>query len=115
MKLSFVKVDLFFYREPEETKEQEEDELPVGDYAGDYTTAAPLGGADQWNQIPDAQWGGDVVQPAIPAVPAGTWTESGEFNLAPNSPVFISFKITAPSKLYPITSKYKPAIGGDTQ
>lgn len=71
-----VMVDLFFYREPEETKEQEEDELPVGDYAGDYTTTAALGG-DQWNQITDAQWGGDVVQPAIPAVPASTWTDPG--------------------------------------
>lgn len=73
-----VMVDLFFYREPEETKEQEDEELPVGDYAGDYTTTAGLGGGDQWNQITEAQWGGDVVQPAIPAVPAGsTWTDAG--------------------------------------
>ncbi|KAL8098797.1 small ribosomal subunit protein uS2 [Apium graveolens] len=71
-----VMVDLFFYREPEETKDQEEDDLPVADYAGDYTTAA-LGG-EQWsNQITDAQWGGDAVQTAIPAVPAGTWTDAG--------------------------------------
>lgn len=71
-----VMVDLFFYREPEETKDQEEEELPVGDYAGDYSTSAPLGG-DQWNQITEAQWGTDVVQPAIPAVPATTWTDAG--------------------------------------
>lgn len=71
-----VMVDLFFYREPEETKEQEEDDLPVADYAGDYTTTAGLGG-EQWNQITEAQWGGDVVQTAIPAAPAGTWTDAG--------------------------------------
>lgn len=77
--LVIVQVDLFFYREPEETKEQEEDDLPVADYAGDYTTTAGLGG-EQWNQITEAQWGGDVVQTAIPAAPAGTWTDAGEFS-----------------------------------
>lgn len=79
MGIVIVQVDLFFYREPEETKEQEDDELPVGDYAGDYTTTTALGG-DQWNPITEGQWGGDAVQPAIPAVPAGNWTEAGEFS-----------------------------------
>ncbi|XP_052181699.1 40S ribosomal protein SA [Diospyros lotus] len=72
-----VMVDLFFYREPEETKAQEEEEAPaVPDY-GDFSTA-PLGGiGDQWgSQITEAQWASDAVAPpAIPAVPTATgWT-----------------------------------------
>jgi len=71
-----VMVDLFFYREPEENKEQQEEEAPAGaDYA-DYTAGALGGISDQWSsQIPDAQWGGqDGVAPAIPAVPGVSWT-----------------------------------------
>ncbi|KAI7728343.1 hypothetical protein M8C21_001821 [Ambrosia artemisiifolia] len=58
-----VMVDLFFYREPEEAKE-EEDETAVADYK-DYG-------------IPDAQWGGDVAQPPIAGAPvaAGGWTDA---------------------------------------
>ncbi|XP_047964393.1 40S ribosomal protein SA-like [Salvia hispanica] len=53
-----IMVDLFFYREPEEAKEEEQEEVAaLPDYA-DYTAAA---GAD-WSsaQIPDAQWAPDV-------------------------------------------------------
>ncbi|KAL1829314.1 hypothetical protein ACET3Z_007726 [Daucus carota] len=68
-----VMVDLFFYREPEEAKEEEE-EAALADYA-DYSAPA-LGGTDQWSsQIPDAQWNNEGVQAAIPAVPGATgWT-----------------------------------------
>ncbi|KAF9616123.1 hypothetical protein IFM89_028589 [Coptis chinensis] len=53
-----VMVDLFFYREPEEAKDQEGDEIPaIPDYA-----APGLQGADtQWsNQGVDTQWTADV-------------------------------------------------------
>nr|O80377.1 RecName: Full=Small ribosomal subunit protein uS2; AltName: Full=40S ribosomal protein SA; AltName: Full=p40 [Daucus carota]BAA32821.1 P40-like protein [Daucus carota] len=98
-----VMVDLFFYREPEETKDQEEEDLPVGDYVADYA-AAPIGGADQWNAIPDAQWGGDVVQPANSAVPAGTWTDAGpiagdgwDAAAAPPVPGAVGLDVPAPT------------------
>lgn len=68
-----VMVDLFFYREPEEAKEEQE-EVAIADYA-DYS-APGLGGTDQWSsQITDAQWNNEGVQAAIPAVPGATsWT-----------------------------------------
>ncbi|KAJ0881171.1 putative ribosomal protein S2 [Helianthus annuus] len=68
-----VMVDLFFYREPEEVKE-EEDETAVVDYK-DYGAGA-IGMDDQWSsQIPDAQWGGDIAQPPIAGAPvaAADW------------------------------------------
>ncbi|KAG2722548.1 hypothetical protein I3760_02G132100 [Carya illinoinensis] len=67
-----VMVDLFFYREPEEAKQQEEEEaVPIPDYGlGDYS-APPLA-SDQWPvQGSDTQWNPDVQQP-ISAVPT-TW------------------------------------------
>ncbi|KAL5579638.1 hypothetical protein UlMin_012080 [Ulmus minor] len=75
-----VMVDLFFYREPEEAKQQEEEEAVVGaDYGiTDYATAGIAGlSGDQWpSQVSDAPWPTDTPQ-AIPAVPAvGGW--SGE-------------------------------------
>ncbi|KAH7850067.1 hypothetical protein Vadar_027329 [Vaccinium darrowii] len=65
-----IMVDLFFYREPEESKEQQEEEAPVQEY-GDYGTAA-LGMGDQWSQLPEAQWQAD--QPAISGAVATGWT-----------------------------------------
>lgn len=73
-----VMVDLFFYGEPEETKEQEDEIAVAADYK-DYAAGA-IGMDDQWSaQIPDAQWaGGDMVPPPIagaPVVAAATgWT-----------------------------------------
>ncbi|KAD6794737.1 hypothetical protein R6Q59_021354 [Mikania micrantha] len=71
-----VMVDLFFYREPEEAKE-EEDEIAVADYK-DYGAGA-IGMDDQWSaQIPDAQWGEDANQLPIAGAPvaaaAAGWT-----------------------------------------
>ncbi|XP_057472631.1 40S ribosomal protein SA-like [Actinidia eriantha] len=71
-----VMVDLFFYREPEESKEQEEEATALPEYGGDYGGGA-LGAiaGDQWGgQITDAQWAGDAVALPIPAVPAAGWT-----------------------------------------
>ncbi|KAL1821965.1 hypothetical protein ACET3Z_016834 [Daucus carota] len=72
-----VMVDLFFYREPEEAKEEEE-EAALADYA-DYSAPA-LGGTDHWSsQFPDAQWKNEGVQAAIPDVPGATgWTADAE-------------------------------------
>ncbi|KAK6139151.1 hypothetical protein DH2020_027105 [Rehmannia glutinosa] len=66
-----VMVDLFFYREPEESKEQEEEEIPaLPDYA-DYTGGA-AGGDWSSSQIPDSQWTPDMAA-AIPPAASG-WT-----------------------------------------
>ncbi|CAI9265588.1 unnamed protein product [Lactuca saligna] len=64
-----VMVDLFFYREPEEAKEQNEDDGPVpADYV-DYAAGA-LGMGDNWSaQIPDAQWAGEIAPPPIAGAP----------------------------------------------
>ncbi|PON32450.1 Ribosomal protein [Parasponia andersonii] len=79
-----VMVDLFFYREPEEAKQQDEEEaLLVPDYGITDYSAAGTGGfaADQWSaQIPDAAWPSEAL-PAIPAVAAVDWT--GEAAVAP--------------------------------
>ncbi|KAM6585439.1 hypothetical protein CsatB_012441 [Cannabis sativa] len=72
-----VMVDLFFYREPEEAKTEEEEEAIVGaDYGvTDYATSGLAGlSAEQWpSQIADAPWPAEVSG-AIPAVPAVGWT-----------------------------------------
>nr|XP_027123063.1 40S ribosomal protein SA-like isoform X2 [Coffea arabica]XP_027126164.1 40S ribosomal protein SA-like isoform X2 [Coffea arabica]XP_027126216.1 40S ribosomal protein SA-like isoform X2 [Coffea arabica] len=67
-----VMVDLFFYREPEEAKEPQEEEAPAPDY-GDFTSAA-LGVQDSWgtSNIPEGEWT-MAAQPPIPAVPAAGW------------------------------------------
>ncbi|XP_011048610.1 PREDICTED: 40S ribosomal protein SA [Populus euphratica] len=62
-----VMVDLFFYREPEEAKQQEEEEtVPAADYAlppADYGVSA-----GEWSStIADSQWTADVAQQPIPA------------------------------------------------
>ncbi|XP_057548919.1 40S ribosomal protein SA-like [Amaranthus tricolor] len=77
-----VMVDLFFYREPEENKEQEEEEAaPVADYVADYAGGAITD--PNWVST-DANWGPvpDVagVQPVAPdwnegPVAADGWDE----------------------------------------
>ncbi|CAN4087907.1 unnamed protein product [Withania somnifera] len=67
-----VMVDLFFYREPEEAKDQQEEEAPaIADYA-EYGGAA-LGGDWTSSQIPDAQWAADST-----SVPVATGGWSGD-------------------------------------
>ncbi|KAL6567834.1 hypothetical protein OROGR_001502 [Orobanche gracilis] len=71
-----VMVDLFFYREPEESKEQEEEEGPAAltDYP-EYPAAA-AGGDWSSSHIPDSQWTPDTT-PAIPQGGSGWTGDSG--------------------------------------
>jgi len=71
-----VPVDLFFYREPEEAKEQEEEDVAVADYT-DYAAGA-IGMGDWSAQIPDGQWGGEAAAPISGAPVAGGWTGADE-------------------------------------
>ncbi|GER34986.1 40s ribosomal protein SA [Striga asiatica] len=76
-----VMVDLFFYREPEESKVEEEEEVGAGpDYADYSGTAAAIGGAD-WSsaQITDAQW---QAAPDVPAGAVGGWTAADTTGVA---------------------------------
>ncbi|KAL0547146.1 hypothetical protein IC582_017072 [Cucumis melo] len=60
-----VMVDLFFYREPEEMKEKEEEEaVAPPDYGIADFGSAPLA-VDQW--VPDAQWDASNVAPTAAA------------------------------------------------
>ncbi|KAJ8505128.1 hypothetical protein OPV22_006014 [Ensete ventricosum] len=67
-----VMVDLFFYRDPEEAKEQEEAEAPVAPEFGavpDYGAMVPN---DQWTT---EQWVPDAAVPAaVPPVAGVEWT-----------------------------------------
>ncbi|KAL9271237.1 Small ribosomal subunit protein uS2-like protein [Drosera capensis] len=73
-----VMVDLFFYREPEESKEQEEEEVapPAVEYVPDYA-----GGGD-WGDLPVAAPIAPVAAaeyyapPPVPAVSAGGWDDA---------------------------------------
>jgi len=72
-----VMVDLFFYREPEEAKEREEDEGGAPEFvAAEYVPPATLPAADgQWEGAEVAQWEGEGaavpgVVPAAGATPA---------------------------------------------
>lgn len=80
MHLSYVQVDLFFYREPEEAKQPEEEELaaPIeygSAVAPDYAMNLD---SQQWpTQISDAQWPGEVQNP-IAAVPGVSYFPEGQ-------------------------------------
>lgn len=66
-------MDLFFYREPEETKQQEEEEVPAApEYAITDFNAASIATDGQWPAAIDQTWTDAVPQP-IPAVPAVNW------------------------------------------
>lgn len=74
-------MDLFFYREPEEAKEQEADEGTGAPDFGVTEYSAGLGiQGDQWPGQADAQWVPDMgAAPAIAAVAGGVeWTASGQ-------------------------------------
>lgn len=73
-----MQVDLFFYREPEEAKQAEEEEMaaPIeyGTVAPDYSMNLTN---EQWpTQISDAQWPGEAAKP-IPAVPGAPYFPEG--------------------------------------
>ncbi|XP_015580889.1 40S ribosomal protein Sa-2-like [Ricinus communis] len=64
-----IMVDLFFYREPEEAKEQEEEEaVPSAEYALPSTDFG-LASTDWMNPSAENQWSADAAQPPISAVP----------------------------------------------
>ncbi|WZZ68842.1 hypothetical protein YC2023_080212 [Brassica napus] len=71
-----VMVDLFFYREPEEAKPEDEDEVaPQAEFG---LPAPEYGGGDQWTTaaIPDAAWPGEAQAPISAAPAAGSWNDS---------------------------------------
>ncbi|KAL5219654.1 hypothetical protein ABZP36_020338 [Zizania latifolia] len=62
-------VDLFFYRDPEEAKELEEEEAVA---APEYGAVAEYGAppTDNWG---DQQWGGEAQPAAVPAATTADW------------------------------------------
>ncbi|RYR74478.1 hypothetical protein Ahy_A02g009213 isoform A [Arachis hypogaea] len=85
-----VMVDLFFYREPEEAKQQEEEEAPAApEYAIQDFGAAGIAGfptADgEWTAVTVQPWPEEVPQPPIAAAPAD-WapdTSAGDWEPVP--------------------------------
>ncbi|KAF3451101.1 hypothetical protein FNV43_RR07190 [Rhamnella rubrinervis] len=64
-----VMVDLFFYREPEEAKQQDEEDVIVAlDYGITDYSVPTIGG------LPGDQWPSQITDGAIPAVPSVNWT-----------------------------------------
>ncbi|KAI3874376.1 hypothetical protein MKX03_025848 [Papaver bracteatum] len=85
------RVDLFFYREPEETKDQEDDEsgAPVAEYG---VTECGVGMIDNDNWGADTQWSGDAI--SAPALAGGAKLDTnagvpveGEVSWEPNTHV----------------------------
>lgn len=70
--VAYVQVDLFFYRDPEEAKEQEEEEAPVAPEYGAVADYTGVGAADQWASD---QWTSEVgaVPPAVPPAAGVEW------------------------------------------
>ncbi|KAG0451685.1 hypothetical protein HPP92_026041 [Vanilla planifolia] len=70
-----VMVDLFFYRDPEETKEQQEEaEAPVAPVYGavaDYGSAVPV---EQWPSEVPAIVDGSAIHPMVSPVTGAGWT-----------------------------------------
>jgi small subunit ribosomal protein SAe len=79
-----VMVDLFFYREPEETKDEEAPEdvaYPGADYAAPAALPAPDAAAAQWDGTPAA--GFDAATPPQTAEGADWGAPAGGFEAAP--------------------------------
>ncbi len=76
-----MQVDLFFYREPDETKDREEEEGGVAEFVPVEYAAPPLPvpGADtQWEGEAAGQWEPDLASVAVPPVIAAPeWTAQG--------------------------------------
>ncbi|KAL9228489.1 hypothetical protein vseg_004066 [Gypsophila vaccaria] len=101
-----VMVDLFFYREPEEPKETEDEETTaVADYGMPDYAAGALGAtpADNWGN--DGQWTSDVSVP----VPA----EGVEWSAAPVAPAGDGWdEVAAPIASVPLIPSDAPAPSG---
>ena len=53
-----LQVDLFLYREADETRDHAEEDAPVAEYIAEYVAPSLVLPGDQWGaDIPDAQWG----------------------------------------------------------
>ncbi|XP_019198757.1 PREDICTED: 40S ribosomal protein SA-like [Ipomoea nil] len=81
-----IMVDLFFYREPEEAKEKEEEEMPA---IAEYTDYATTTLGTEWSaaNIPDSHWSGDAAP--VPVVTGETAAVDGGWDAAapPDIPV----------------------------
>lgn len=86
----FVQVDLFFFREAEDTKDQEEEEIAaVTDFGNiEYGGGAMAAlGSDQWAALPD-HWGATpevAAAPAVAPVAGADWTAAA----APGKSLFL--------------------------
>ncbi|XP_010261714.1 PREDICTED: 40S ribosomal protein SA [Nelumbo nucifera] len=72
-----VMVDLFFYREPEEAKEQEEEDVVVAPDYGvqEYSSATLALPGDQWaGQITEGQWAPEIAAATGVPVTSVEWT-----------------------------------------
>ncbi|KAI4355386.1 hypothetical protein L6164_004166 [Bauhinia variegata] len=113
-----VMVDLFFYREPEEAKEQEEDEAPAApDYAIADFSAGGIGGIAADGEWPaaavDQPWSEAVPPQPIPAVPGVGWTQeavAGEWGEAVPAPQLEQPQLEQP-QLPPTGIENVPATG----
>ncbi|CAN1846216.1 40S ribosomal protein SA [Linum perenne] len=92
-----VMVDLFFYREPEEAKQEEEEEavapIEYGLPAPDFSMPA---GADNWNTPGDAGWTDMAAQP-ISAVPAANFAPDQGWDAAVPPPQVASIGVVEAS------------------
>ncbi|KFK37891.1 hypothetical protein AALP_AA3G042600 [Arabis alpina] len=79
-----VMVDLFFYREPEEAKQEDEEAAPQLEFG----LPAPEYGGDQWTTagIPDAAWPGEADQP-ISAAPVAAASDGWDTAVPPPAAV----------------------------
>ncbi len=78
-----MQVGLFFYREPDEMKDREDEEGGVAEIVPVEYAAPPLPvpGADtQWEGDTAGQWEPDIAYVVMPAVVAAPeWTAQGSF------------------------------------
>ncbi|KAK2635751.1 hypothetical protein Ddye_030543 [Dipteronia dyeriana] len=89
-----VMVDLFFYREPEEVKQAEEEEMvqPI-EYSGGAPDYSMNLASDQWpTQMSDAQWPSEVqkpisVVPGVPFFPEGVAGDGWDADVMPAPPM----------------------------
>ncbi|KAE7999001.1 hypothetical protein FH972_003489 [Carpinus fangiana] len=107
-----VMVDLFFYREPEEAKQQDEEEPGAAqDYHADYSGGGAL---TEWPG-PDTHWSADTAQQPISAVPGipATWATTPE--QAPLTGDWDSAPAPAPTQAIPtpLEGSIPPATGWD--
>ncbi|KAK3220616.1 hypothetical protein Dsin_014586 [Dipteronia sinensis] len=79
-----VMVDFFFYREPEEAKQAEEEEMvqPI-DYSGGSPDYSMNLASDQWpTQMSDAQWPGEAQKPISAVLGVPFFPEVRDFGLS---------------------------------